>query len=217
MLLDIGVDVSFSLPHGQMCHLERYTAFNALQFAVQGGSQNLINILTSYGATTFSGCPEIDARFLFDAITRDTIDFAKPLLARAATSNIKIFHKGIELFILAVESSYDKIIDLLLDAGFSPYSGSGQLQIFTWGMQHESAFMVALNDRQTRYLERFLKVSYHDLDKEQCQERLRQLTTGYVFAHRSNHVALKNAILNVAWRSDDFKLVIGYEFEKVSL
>jgi len=212
MLLDVGVDIHFSQPCRLMNNFERYTAFNALQFAVHGGYQNLINILTSHGATIFSCCSSCESEFLLDAITRNTIDFAKPLLAKAATSDIKIYHKGIEVFRHAVEQSYDKIIDLLFDAGFNPHFGSNRELSTQWGRDFASAFMDAVHGSKTGYLERFLNTSYHSLDKEQCKERLRQLLAGYVFAHRSDNVALKSAILpHMGLHPEGIMSAMGYD------
>ncbi|KAI4688036.1 uncharacterized protein J4E84_004964 [Alternaria hordeiaustralica] len=209
MLLDVGVDVNASArripPH--------QNNLNAIQIAVHSGKRKIIETLESRGATIFTGDRYEDFTFLSDASTRGTMDFAKSLLTKAATSDVRTARNGTKVLILAVERSHDTIVDVLLETGFNPYSNFHEEP----SPLRECAFMAALRMTKTKYLEKFLEIPCHHFDSDQRQERLRQLTAGYVSACCFEDLDLKNAILNTGWNPDEVKGVMGYDFVQVYL
>ena len=210
VLLDIGVNIHTRQPPGLLPHLN---GLNAIQIAVDSGHKEVIGILDDRGATTLTGDRFRDFDFIADAITQGTMDIAQRMLTKAATSSVRTAEIGIELLVYAVKRSHDTVVDVLLKSGFNPYSNfHDELSIL-----RESAFTVALRMDKTKYLKRFLEVPYHDFDSDQCQERLRQLTAGYVSACCSEDLDLKNAILDTGWNPDEVKGVMGYDFVQVYL
>ncbi|KAI4627105.1 uncharacterized protein J4E87_004447 [Alternaria ethzedia] len=213
MLLDVGVDAN-ARGHSRQFHdsTATFKAFNALQIAILGGNKNVIDILNSCCARIFTGSPVVDSDFLSGAFTRNTIDFAKPQLASEATWHSKPGGKGLDILVHAVEQSYDNIVDILFEAGFNPYSRADRGDFATGWVPRDSAFMVSLRTSKTRYLGKFLTFPYHALDRKRRQERLRQLTAGYVTARCTENVALGKAILDAGWRPDHVKLAMGYDY-----
>ncbi|KAI4639764.1 hypothetical protein J4E93_009118 [Alternaria ventricosa] len=204
MLLDVGVSINARRALGDSSH----KTFNVLQFAILGGHKTVIDLLSRQGSTIFTGHPAVDSDFLFDAITQGTMDLARPLLVKAATPGAGTTRKGVAVLVHAVEQSYDKIVDILFDAGFNPYSKS-----YVDGRENfKSAFIAALHASKTSYLEKFLKFAYYGPAKEQPQQCLQQLTAGYVFAQSTENIHLKNAIIDTGWHPDDVRLVMGNDF-----
>jgi len=208
-LLDVGIDVNASArripPH--------QNNLNAIQIAIHSGNRKIIETLESRGATIFTGGQYEDFIFLSDASTRGTMDFAKSLLTKAATSDFRTARNGTKVLILAVERSHDTIVDVLLETGFNPYSNFHEEP----SPLRESAFTAALRMTKTKYLEKFLEIPCHRFDSDQRQERLRQLTAGYVSACCFEDLDLKNAILDTGWNPDEVKGVMGYDFVQVYL
>ena len=199
MLLDVGVDVHAVEPNRLLSHLR---GFNAMQYAIHSGNTKVIDILESRGASILTGWRFEDCKFLSQAITQGTMDLARPLLAKAATSAGEAARDGIEVFVHAVKKSYHKVVHVLFDAGFNPFKKTNL----------ESAFTLAVHTSKMGYLERFLKFPYHGLNKKQFRERLRQLTAGFVFAHCSENLVLKDAILDIGWHPDDVTRAMGYDY-----
>jgi len=209
MLLDIGVYI-----HARAWKIQTYQkSLNAIQIAIHGGNTRVIDILDSRGATIFTGGRYEDFTFLSDASSRGAMDFVKPLLTKAATSDVRTARNGIEVLILAVERSHDNIVDVLLETGFNPYSNFHEEP----SPLRESAFTAALRMTKTKYLEKFLEIPCHHFDSDQRQERLRQLTAGYVSACCFEDLDLKNAILDTGWDPVKVKGAMGYDFVQAYL
>jgi ankyrin repeat protein len=218
MLLEVGVNVNAVRSFGYSTHsFAPHRAFNALQFAVHVGRNNLIDVLINRGATIFTGEQHLDFDFLSQVIAQDTVNFVKPLLAKAATSDTNTAHKGVPVLIFVVNQSYDKMINLLTETGFNPFSCLYEKRLPTGEIHFQSAFGNALRTGKVRYLEKFLKFPHRGLDKERSQERLRQLTIAYFFACSSENLGLEKAILDTGWRPDDGNLVMEYDYMRKHL
>ncbi|KAI4704399.1 hypothetical protein J4E81_001465 [Alternaria sp. BMP 2799] len=209
MLLDVGVDVNASArripPH--------QNNLNAIQIAFHSGNRKIIETLESRGATIFTGGQSEDFIFLSDVSTRGTMDFAKSLLTKAATSDVRTARNGTKVLVLAVERSHDTIVDVLLETGFNPYSNFHEEP----SPLRENAFTAALRMTKTKYLKKFLEIPCHHFNSDQRQERLRQLTAGYVSACCFEDLDLKNAILDTGWNPDEVKGAMGYDFVQAYL
>jgi ankyrin repeat protein len=214
MLLDVGVNVNSSASLERPSYsIAPRRAFNALQIAVHGGYENLINILTSRGAQIFTGNRTEDHDFLDHAIQQDNLDFVKPFLAKAATSDIETTRKWVAVLIVAVQWLNGRIVNVLLEAGFNPYWRVHDRSFSHLTFDHESAFVAALSAAsRTKYLQQFLKFPSHGLDEERCRERLQQLTAGYAFACSSGDVDLRNAILDTEWDPDEINHIMGHDY-----
>jgi len=210
MLIDFGVNINVRRAFGPQFLASH--VIDVLQFATLAGNKKVIEILDKHGATIFTGWKFDDCAFIFDAMARNIGDLTKPLFARAANSNVSTVRKGIAVLLVAVQHSYDSIVSSLLEAGFNPYFELHKYPFQIEILDTHSAFMVALNAMKITYVKNFLKFPLHGLNKEHCQERLRQLTAAYVFARCSENIDLENAILEAGWRPDEVGLVLGYDF-----
>jgi ankyrin repeat protein len=213
MLLDVEVDVNAMASSTRSSYsIALRRPFNALQTAVHGGYENLIDILTRRGAQIFIGDRQVDYSFLCDAIYSDNLDFAKPLLAKAATSDIETTRNGVAVLVLAMQQLYGRIVNVLLEAGFSPYWKVRKSPFSDRNSDPDSAFAAALSTGRTEYLKIFLRLSSQGLDEEQCRERLQQLTAGYAFACSTGDIELRNAISDTEWDLDEIDHIMGYDY-----
>lgn len=213
MLLDVGVDINAFRPYNHRSHLGgQHKAYNPIQSAIHRGYNGLVDILTSHGASIFTTHRIYDCHFLAHASSQNATDLAKPLLAKVASSGFETAKNGVWILVIAVRLSLDKVVDILLDTGFNPYMCIYEHQWPDGDTYFESAFSVSLYTKKFSYLRAFLQLPYRGLDKKQCNERIRQLTAGYVGACCSKNVDIRNAIPDAQWRLADVKLVMGYDY-----
>jgi hypothetical protein len=106
----------------------------------------------------FTGCPYTDFEFLSQAVTEDAMHLVRPLLADCTRSlDLQIFRKGSAALSRAVTLSNDEVVDVLLEAGFSPYTEryDGPFSDDVWPFG--GPFELAMSFEEFNYFERFLK------------------------------------------------------------
>ncbi|KAH6883096.1 ankyrin repeat-containing domain protein [Alternaria rosae] len=104
------------------------------------------------------------------------------------------------------------MIDVLHEAGFSPFSNLYEKPTLLGERHFKSAFMVALHAVKTRYLEKLIKFPDHGRNIGDRHERLRQLTAGNLFARCSENFDLSNMFLGSGRDPDDIKPAMRYDY-----
>jgi hypothetical protein len=109
------------------------------------------------------------------------LHLVRPLLAKYTRSfDRQTFQKGSAALSRAVTLSHEKVFDVLLEAGFSPYTGRYNGPFSADVLPYGSPFRLAMSARELTYLKKFLNLPLYDFNKKQRLERLRQLTAAYV-------------------------------------
>ncbi|OAG17043.1 ankyrin [Alternaria alternata] len=183
--------------------------FNVLQVAVQYEYDDAIRTLTSHGAIIFTGCPYTDCAFLANAIEH-AMHLVRPLLAECIRLlDHQISQKGSAALSRAVILSNDKVVDVLLQTGFSPYTGRYNGPFSNKILPYGSPFELAMFAWKSTYLKRFLKFPWYDTSKKQYLERQRQLTAAYISAWSSRDLELEKAILEAGLKPNEMRQIMG--------
>jgi hypothetical protein len=93
----------------------------ALQLAVRSRRKDVIERLCNRGATILTSYPKSERVFIQDAVEDELMDLVQPLLARLATSGKATAQYGTRLLNQVVRNAEGTMMDILLQAGFSPY------------------------------------------------------------------------------------------------
>lgn len=192
-----GVD---NRAHGQ--NRANSHTLNALQNALHNQNHDIVTLLRSHGAKIFTGRTYDDLFFLSHPTTQVVMEFVRPLLAEAATSTDWTAREGVAVLSLAVKKSYDKVIDVLLEAGFSPFDPTCE-QTDLWEFDsseylnkcYNSPFLSCLGSNTMVSLRKFLRHPFDSTNDKKRMSRQRQLHAGYVIALFSENIELKNTFL----------------------
>jgi ankyrin repeat protein len=195
------------------------TDLTPFRIAVLRGHTKVVEILSRNGATLVAGHPDEGLAVLCDAVAHGEVTLVKRLLAQATAMSRLTIRGGTRAMVLAARSQNNYIMEMLLEASFSPFDPidpgcKGLEDIDDRHMFHsrESPFEIALEHKSTHQVRRFLSFPSEGLDKEQQLSRHRQLSAAYASALCSENTTLADAILEAGLDPDRIDQVMGSNY-----
>jgi ankyrin repeat protein len=187
--------------------------------AIEKGHSKIIEILSRNGATTVASYPDEGLAVLCDAVADGNLTSVKHLLTEATPTIRHTVRDGARALVLAVRNKNTSMIELLLNAGVSPYDavvpghkGLEDIDDRFMFFAKESPFEIALENQNTDQVRMFLSFPVDALAEEQRLSCRRQLSTAYASALCSENTMLEHAILETGLNPDKVDQVMGANY-----